>query len=96
MLFGFFGTSGIVTYAALSQQFPAWLAGRVNTALNLLVFVTAFVGQWSIGTIIGHWNQEDGCALSGYQSAFGLALILQAAALFWLLLGVRGTLREMS
>lgn len=35
MLFGFFGTSGIVTYAALSQQFPPWLAGRVNTALNL-------------------------------------------------------------
>ncbi len=91
MLFGFFGTSGIVTYAALSQQFPPWLAGRVNTALNLLVFIAAFVGQWSIGTIIGRWSQEDGYALPGYQAAFGIALALQAAAFVWLLLGSRQT-----
>ncbi len=39
LVFGFFGTSGIVPYAALSQRFPADLAGRLNTGLNLLVFV---------------------------------------------------------
>jgi predicted MFS family arabinose efflux permease len=89
MLFGFFGTSGIVTYAALSQQFPPWLAGRVNTALNLLVFIAAFVGQWSIGAIIGHWSQEDGYAPPGYQVAFSMALVLQAVAFVWLLLANR-------
>ena len=42
ILFGFFGTAGILPYAALSQSFPLHLSGRVNTALNLLVFVVAF------------------------------------------------------
>ena len=51
MLFGFFGTSGIISYAVLSQQFPAHLAGRANTALNLLVFVAAFLAQWGIGAV---------------------------------------------
>jgi MFS family permease len=39
VLFGFFGTSGILPYAVLSQSFPSHLSGRVNTALNLLVFM---------------------------------------------------------
>jgi predicted MFS family arabinose efflux permease len=94
MLFGFFGTSGIVTYAALSQQFPPWLAGRVNTALNLLVFIAAFIGQWSIGAIIGHWSQEDGYAPPGYQVAFGMVLVLQVVAFVWLLLGNRRSTGE--
>jgi hypothetical protein len=42
ILFGFFGTSGILPYAALSQSFPLNLSGRVNTTLNLLVFLAAF------------------------------------------------------
>mgnify|MGYP000535701933 FL=1 len=42
MLFGFFSTSSILTYAALSQRFSAQYAGRANTALNFLVFVVGF------------------------------------------------------
>ena len=55
ILFGFFGTSGILPYGALSQLFPATLTGRLNTTLNLLVFVTAFCAQWGIGALIGLW-----------------------------------------
>ncbi len=55
ILFGFFGTAAILPYAALSQSFPLHLSGRVNTALNLLVFVVAFAAQWGIGAIIGRW-----------------------------------------
>jgi len=91
MLFGFFGTSGILCYAALSQLFPPELAGRVNTALNLLVFSTAFVGQWGIGAIIDYWPAAGGgYELAGYSAAFGTALGLQVLALGWFWISGRG------
>ena len=92
MAFGFLGTSGILPYAVLSQSFPRELAGRCNTSLNLLVFVTAFAGQWGMGAVINHWplataagGVEPGYAETGYDLAFGLALGLQLLALLWLL-----------
>ncbi len=85
MLFGFFGTSGILPYAALSQSFPLHLSGRVNTALNLLVFLGAFAAQWGIGAIIGIWptTQSGGYAPAGYQAAFGILLFIQLITIFW-------------
>jgi predicted MFS family arabinose efflux permease len=85
VLFGFFGTSGIITYAVLSQHFAAALSGRVNTALNLLVFVAAFGAQWGIGAVIDQWpiTADGGYAAAGYRSAFGLLLLLQMAAASW-------------
>jgi sugar phosphate permease len=85
MAFGFFSTTGILTYAVMSQHFPAYLAGRVNTALNLLVFMGAFAAQWGIGFIIGLWprSQSGSFAAEGYQSAFALMLILQLLAFVW-------------
>lgn len=89
MLFGFFGTAGTLTYAILTQAFPPALAGRVNTALNLLIFVAAFAGQWSIGALVNHWPlPTGGYAKAGYQLAFGLALVLQALTWGWVLVGV--------
>lgn len=89
LVFGFFGTSGILPYAVLSQHFPAALAGRVNTAVNLLVFVAAFVAQWGMGAVINHWPTATGYSPQGYQVAFALVLGLQVLALLWLLAGVR-------
>ncbi|HCK80105.1 MAG TPA: MFS transporter, partial [Candidatus Competibacteraceae bacterium] len=90
VLFGFFGTSAVLTYAILSQAFPPELAGRVNTALNLLVFVLAFAGQWGMGAIINRWPVAGGgYADTGYQLAFGLALAAQSLSWFWLLAGCR-------
>ena len=85
MLFGFLGTSGILPYAALSQSFPLHLSGRVNTALNLLVFLAAFAAQWGIGAIIGNWpiTPSGGYAPDGYQAAFGVLLALQLITIFW-------------
>ena len=88
VLFGFFGTSGVLNYAILSQAFPPDLAGRVNTALNLLVFVLAFAAQWGMGVMINRWPMAGGgYAASGYQLAFGLALVLQLISWLWLLAG---------
>lgn len=83
--FGLFGTSGILCYADLTQQFPDTLAGRVNTGLNLLVFVAAFVAQWGIGAVITLWlpGPAGGYAPEGYQAGFGAMLGLQILALAW-------------
>lgn len=86
VLFGFFGTSGVLNYAILTQAFPPALAGRVNTALNLLVFVAAFAGQWGMGAIIDRWPAAGGgYAAPGYRLAFGLVLALQLPSWGWLL-----------
>jgi predicted MFS family arabinose efflux permease len=88
LAFGFFGTGGILPYAALSQRFPARLAGRLNTGLNVLVFVLAFAGQWAIGAVIDQWppTAGDGYAPEGYRAAFAGALMLQVLALVWYLI----------
>jgi MFS family permease len=83
--FGFFGASGIVAYAALSQSFPMHLAGRANTALNLLVFVAAFVGQWAVGVIAG-WQPADApgqLSAYGLKTGFAVLLFAQICALVW-------------
>lgn len=91
MGFGFLGTSGILAYAALTQQFPVRLTGRVNTALNLLVFLAAFAGQWAIGAIIGLWpvRGDGGYALAGYRAGFGVMLGLQALGFVWFFIASR-------
>jgi predicted MFS family arabinose efflux permease len=85
LLFGFFGTACILPYAELSQCFPKHLAGRVNTGLNLLVFVSAFMGQWVIGLIIDLWPQSTsgGYSAIGYSTGFGLVATLQLLAAAW-------------
>ncbi len=92
MAFGFFGTTGILPYAALSQKFPVHLAGRVNTGLNMLVFVAAFGAQWGTGAIIGLWDKVPGGGYNpdGYQAAFGLMLCVQVASLVWLAAFAKG------
>ncbi len=91
VLFGFTGTTGVIAYAGLSQSFPVELAGRVNTALNLVVFIAAFAAQWGIGAVIALWPvAENGAfAVAGYRAGFGLMVGLQAAGLAWYLLAGR-------
>ena len=83
--FGFFSTSAILVYAALSQRFPAELAGRVNTAYNFLTFVLGFLLQWGIGAIINAFASEipGQYASTGYQQAFLLLVVIQLLSLFW-------------
>ncbi|MFZ4790256.1 MAG: MFS transporter [Candidatus Competibacteraceae bacterium] len=84
--FGFFGTASTLSYAILSQAFPPGLAGRVNTAFNLLVFIAAFVMQWGLGAVIDLWPRTaaGGYATAGYSTGLGLVVVLQIAALGWL------------
>lgn len=85
--FGFFGTSGIISYAALNHRFPVELAGRVSTAINLLVFVAAFAGQWCIGWLIDLLAPAAGqLTATGFNTAFGVLLLGELLCLLWYLL----------
>lgn len=88
IVYGFFGTTSILSYAILSQTYPKHLAGRVNVALNLLLFVTAFFMQWGIGAVIDFWPVTSNGKYSpeGYQAAFAIILGIQVLALAWFFL----------
>ena len=85
ILYGFFGTTAVTTYAILSQSFPGNLAGRVNTGLNVMAFLTAFGGQWGIGEVINLWpiSSNGNYAPVAYKAGFGLMLALQVISVLW-------------
>ena len=85
LFFGFFGTACILPYAELSQRFPKHMIGRVNTSLNLLVFVAAFSSQWAIGVIINLWEQlpDGGYNPAGYSTGFAIVAVLQLLSALW-------------
>lgn len=91
LAFGFFGTAGIIAYSALTLTFPLQLSGRVNTALNLLVFIAAFCGQWLIGVIIdvAGSGPDGGLPAGGFRAGFALVATLQAGGLLFYLWGSR-------
>ena len=64
------------------------MSGRVTTAVNMLVFVAAFVAQWAVGAIIDVWSTSNGQSLNaaGFNAAFGILLLLELEGLFHYLL----------
>jgi MFS family permease len=91
-LYAFIAPIATLSYAILTQRYDRALAGRVNTAVNLLVFVSAFAAQWGMGAIVALWMPEAGrYPLAAYSAAFGTVVCLQTLALLPLL-----TLREVA
>jgi predicted MFS family arabinose efflux permease len=90
-VFGMTGQAAVLAYPWLSSHFGAALSGRTNTAVNLLVFLTAFVVQYAIGEIIDLFptTADGGYDPRGYQLGFGVFLAVQALALAWYLLADR-------
>ena len=87
VIFGFLGSSCILTFAGLAQIFPKKYSGRVSTILNVQVFLGAFIIQWGIGAIIELWpTTEIGYDPASYQVAIGVLVLMQAAGLVWYLL----------
>jgi len=88
MLFGFFGTSGTLMFAGLSQAFPKAISGRVSTSLNLGIFLGAFLMQWGMGALIGFWptSQDGQSPPEAYRVALAAGTAVQALSLGWYLL----------
>ncbi len=77
---------GNLSYALLQANYGPELAGRVNTALNLMVFVGAFAIQWGFGAAVDALRAAGHAPPAAYQISFGGLLALQFASWVWFLL----------
>ena len=80
-----FGAVGpVLCYAILSRHFPVAVTGRLNTALNVSMFMWAFVVQVGTGMLLRLFPADNGrYSAEGYGLAFMILGGVQLAA--WLL-----------
>ncbi len=90
-LLGFSFSLGNVAYSQLAAAFPVALSGRVNTALNLLVFVGAFVLQWGIGAAVDGFAGSGMGRVDAFKATFAALLAAQVVAFVWFLVPVKRT-----
>ena len=83
LLFGCLGQVAILAYPWLSSHFGGALSGRANTAMNLVIFASAFAIQFAIGALIDLYprNATGGYPPEAYRMAFGVFLGAQVAML---------------
>ncbi len=85
-LFGLFGSASVLAYSILTQAFPVAVAGRVNTALNVLTFIAASLAQTGIGAVLGRFHHPaGGFTPDGHRLAMGVLAALTLTALGWFL-----------
>ncbi|MBL8478449.1 MAG: MFS transporter [Sterolibacteriaceae bacterium] len=85
LILGLVFSVGNLAYALLQAGFSPGLAGRVNTALNLMVFVGAFGIQWGFGAMVDALQAAGHAPQAAYQFTFGGLLALQFASWLWFL-----------
>jgi predicted MFS family arabinose efflux permease len=83
-------TAVTLAYSYYSRRFPKDMVGRVNTGLNVFVFIGMFTGQWAVGWVLAFWPQTaTGYAPEAYPWALALLWVVQFAGLVWLWTGRR-------
>jgi predicted MFS family arabinose efflux permease len=83
-------TGSVLSYPLVGRRYPKEMAGRVNTALNLFVFIGMFSGQWAVGIVLRQWPQTPaGYAPEAYPWALGMLWLIQFAGLAWFWAGRR-------
>ncbi|MFA5123986.1 MFS transporter, partial [Zavarzinia sp.] len=86
-IFGMVFSVGNLAYALLQGHYSPALAGRVNTALNLMAFVGAFAIQWGFGAAVDALQAAGHAPRAAYQITFAALLAVQAASYLWFLSG---------
>jgi predicted MFS family arabinose efflux permease len=87
LLFGMLGQVAVLAFPWIATYYGAAMSGRANAAMNLIIFGTAFVAQWTIGRIIDLFPRTaaGGFPLEAYQAAFGTFIALEILGLLWYL-----------
>jgi predicted MFS family arabinose efflux permease len=75
-------TSTSLLQSHIGLAFPASLAGRANTAYNLLLFVSAFAAQWIIGVSIDQIKNWGVSTSSAMRLTFAVCVLVQGVALW--------------
>lgn len=88
------GTGSVIAYVILTPLFARELGGRLNTAINLLVFLVAFAMQATIGHALLAAQSALGTTRAGAHVVVLLAIVaLQACAWAWFVRGMRAARR---
>jgi hypothetical protein len=87
--YGAFSSFGTLSYPEAARSFPVSLSGRVNTALNVVVFVGAFAIQWGMGLSIDALRAAGLGAADAHRVTFAALLLLQALSYGWFLAAPR-------
>lgn len=74
-------TTLVQSYLALS--FPAALAGRANSAYNLMLFVGAFATQWGFGVVADGLKATGLGGADAFRVTLAIAVALQTASLVY-------------
>jgi hypothetical protein len=61
----------------------------VNTALNLMIFVGAFLIQWGFGAAVDALQASGMTVRTAYQTSFGALFVAQFIGWLWYLLSTR-------
>lgn len=89
-LYGLGAAVNVLGFTVLNDGLPREIAGRANTALNLLIMGGSFVAQWGIGLAVDlartRLALDVGASL---RAAFVLVTLLEVATLAWFALGWR-------
>jgi len=89
-LYGLGTAVNVLAFAVVNEGFGRDLAGRSNTALNLMMFGGSFAAQWGIGVVAE--AARRGFALDeagGLRAAFGLVLAGNVLTYAWFARGWR-------
>jgi predicted MFS family arabinose efflux permease len=89
-LYGLGTSVNVLAFAVLNEGFGRDLAGRSNTALNLMMFGGSFMAQWGIGVVAEAARRGYGLdQAGGLRVAFGLVLAGNVVTLIWFAHGWR-------
>ena len=89
-LYGLGASVNVLAFAVLNEGFGRELAGRTNTALNLLMFVSSFLTQWGIGVVVDATRVAFALdEAGGLRAVFALILVLLIASNTWFVWGWR-------
>jgi len=89
-LYGLGAAVNILAFSILNDGFARELAGRSNTALNLLMFIGSFLTQWGVGVIIDAVRGAPGnSSAGGLEIAFAIVLALHWLTYAWFVFGWR-------
>jgi len=89
-LYGLGATANILAFTVLNDGFADELAGRLNTALNLLMFSGSFATQWGIGLVVDAARAGLGLdPVGGLKLAFTVVLAMNAVTYVWFAWGWR-------
>ncbi len=81
ILFAILVTVTTIAQMHVSVSFPPHLAGRANSAFNLMLFIGAFSIQWGVGLVIDLFVAQGWPVASSMRIAWSIYLVIQTIAL---------------